>query len=39
MAVLERDYKNMDALIFGEPPPFEDIMETFGGLGTEVDKR
>jgi hypothetical protein len=39
MAALERDYRNMGIMIFGEPPAFDDIMETLDGLETEVNKR
>jgi hypothetical protein len=37
MAALERDYKNMGVMIFGEPPAFEGIMETLTILEQEIN--
>jgi len=34
---LARDYRNMSAMIFGEPPPFEAIMETLSELEREIN--
>jgi hypothetical protein len=39
LAALQRDYRSMGVMIFGEPPAFDDIMETLAGLETEVNKR
>jgi len=38
-AALERDYRDMAVMIFGEPPSFEEVMETLAGLENEVNKR
>ncbi len=38
LAALERDYRNMGVMIFGEPPPFETIMNSLGELETEINK-
>jgi hypothetical protein len=38
-AALERDYRDMAVMIFGEPPPFDEVMETLAGLENEVNKR
>jgi hypothetical protein len=38
LPALERDYRNMGVMIFGEPPPFETIMETLGELEAEMNK-
>ncbi len=35
---LERDYRNMDVMIFGEPPAFVSIMETLAALEQEVNR-
>jgi hypothetical protein len=37
MAALERDYRNMGVMIFGEPPKFAKIMETLGTLEQEIN--
>ena len=37
VAALERDYRNMGVMIFGEPPPFGTIMEALAGLGREIN--
>jgi hypothetical protein len=34
---LERDYRNMHAMIFGEPPAFDNIMETLAALEEEIN--
>jgi len=39
LAALERDYRSMGVMIFGEPPAFDEIMETLKGLEAEVNKR
>ena len=36
--VLERDYRNMGVMIFGEPPPFEMIMEGLAALEKDVNR-
>ncbi len=38
MAALERDYRNMGVMIFGEPPAFAEIIETLGNLENEINK-
>ena len=38
MAGLERDYRNMGVMIFGEPPPFDTIMETLAALEKEINR-
>lgn len=35
---LQRDYKNMAPMIFGEPATFDGIMETLAGLEKEINK-
>jgi hypothetical protein len=35
---LQRDYKNMAPMVFGEPPTFDSIMETLAGLEKEINK-
>ena len=35
---LQRDYKNMAAMIFGEPPAFDEIMGMLGVLEREINK-
>lgn len=35
---LTRDYRNMGAMIFGEPPPFEAIMEELGALERAINR-
>ena len=37
-AELERDYRNMGVMIFGEPPAFNDIVEHLEGLEREMNK-
>jgi hypothetical protein len=37
MAVLERDYRNMGVMIFGEPPAFGKIMDTLNTLEREIN--
>jgi hypothetical protein len=39
LAALERDYKNMGVMIFGEPPAFGGIMETLDRLEHELNSR
>lgn len=36
--VLQRDYKNMAVMIFGEPPTFDWIMETLATLEHEINR-
>jgi hypothetical protein len=38
LAALERDYRNMGVMIFGEPPPFDTIMGALAGLEEEINK-
>jgi Nucleotidyl transferase AbiEii toxin, Type IV TA system len=38
IAALERDYRNMGVMIFGEPRPFVTIMETLAGLEQEINR-
>lgn len=38
MAALERDYRNMGVMIFGEPPAFDSIMATLTTLEQEINK-
>jgi hypothetical protein len=37
VVALERDYRNMGGMLFGEPPPFATIMETLGRLEGEIN--
>ena len=37
IGTLERDYRNMGVMIFGEPPPFDIIMETLVALEKEIN--
>jgi len=37
LAALERDYRNMGVMIFGEPPKFDNLMETLAGLEREIN--
>ena len=37
LAALERDYRNMGVMIFGEPPEFDTIMETLAALEQEMN--
>jgi hypothetical protein len=39
MAALERDYRNMGVMIFGEPPAFGKMMETLNTLEQEINGR
>ncbi|WP_263356160.1 nucleotidyl transferase AbiEii/AbiGii toxin family protein [Acidicapsa ligni] len=38
LTVLERDYRNMGVMIFGEPPGFDDIMATLEQLEQEMNR-
>lgn len=38
LAALERDYRNMAVMIFGQPPTFDSIMATLRTLEEEVNK-
>jgi hypothetical protein len=38
VAALERDYRNMNVMVFGEPPAFEKIMETLAALEEEINR-
>jgi hypothetical protein len=38
MAALERDYRNMAMMIFGEPPSFDSIVATLRTLEEEINK-
>jgi hypothetical protein len=38
IAALERDYRNMDVMIFGEPPAFREILVTLTTLEQEIDQ-
>lgn len=38
VAALERDYRNMGVMIFGEPPAFNKIMETLAALEQEINR-
>jgi len=38
IAALERDYRNMGVMIFGEPPAFDTIIETLAALEQEIDR-
>jgi len=38
LAALERDYRNMGVMIFGEPPAFQDILMTLTNLEQEIDQ-
>ena len=37
MAALERDYRNMGVMIFGEPPQFDSILETLTALERDIN--
>jgi hypothetical protein len=37
VGALERDYRNMGVMIFGEPPAFARIMETLAALEQEIN--
>jgi hypothetical protein len=36
---LERDYRNMSVMIFGQPPPFGEIMEALAALEQELNQK
>ncbi|HMD99045.1 MAG TPA: nucleotidyl transferase AbiEii/AbiGii toxin family protein [Terriglobia bacterium] len=36
-AALERDYRDMTVMIFGQPPPFDEIMEPLATLEEEIN--
>jgi hypothetical protein len=38
MATLERDYRNMGVMIFGEPPAFDSIMGTLAALEHDINR-
>ena len=38
IAALERDYRNMGVMIFGEPPAFGGIIETLAALERDINK-
>ena len=38
VSALERDYRNMDVMIFGKPPEFDKIMEPLAALEEEINK-
>jgi Nucleotidyl transferase AbiEii toxin, Type IV TA system len=38
MQAIERDYRKMGVMIFGEPPPLDGIMETLNTLEKEINK-
>lgn len=38
-AALERDYRNMSVMIFGQPPPFGEIMEVLTALELEINQK
>ena len=38
MAALERDYRSMGVMIFGEPPPFASIMEEMRRLEKDMNR-
>jgi hypothetical protein len=38
LAALERDYRNMGVMIFGEPPAFNAIMETLAALEQDINR-
>jgi len=37
MAALERDYRNMGVMIFGQPPKFDELMKTLAELEKEIN--
>jgi len=39
LAALERDYRNMGVMIFGEPPPFGEITEVLAALEQEINPK
>jgi hypothetical protein len=38
LSALERDYRNMGAMIFGKPPAFDKILQTLATLEEEINK-
>jgi hypothetical protein len=38
LPALERDYRNMGVIIFGEPPAFNRIMEELASLEHEINR-
>jgi hypothetical protein len=38
-AALERDYRSMSVMIFGQPPPFGEITEVLAALEQEINQR
>ncbi len=38
MAALERDYRSMSVMIFGEPPSFQSILDTLAKLEREINQ-
>ena len=38
-AALERDYRSMSVMIFGEPPPFGEITEVLAALEQEINQK
>ena len=38
-AALERDYRSMSVMIFGQPPPFGEIMEVLAALEQEINQK
>ena len=38
IAALERDYRNMGVMIFGEPPTFHEIIKTLATLEQEINR-
>jgi hypothetical protein len=38
LTALERDYRNMGAMIFGEQPPFDEIVATLAGLEQDINR-
>ncbi len=38
VVALERDYRNMGVMLFGEPPPFSSLMEILSGLEKEINR-
>jgi hypothetical protein len=35
---LERDYRSMSVMIFGEPPTFDSIIETLAALEKQINE-
>jgi hypothetical protein len=38
-AALERDYRSMSVMIFGQPPPFGEIIEVLAALEQEINRK